>query len=33
MFYDEDDITERASFFWKYYRPLMNTILEEYIEE
>lgn len=33
MFYDEDDIAERTSFFWKYYRPLMNKILEEYIEE
>lgn len=33
LFYDEDDITERDSFFWKFYRPLMNTILEEYIEK
>lgn len=33
MFYDENDITERTSFFWKFYRPLMNTILEEYIAQ
>ncbi len=30
MFYNEDDEAERVSFFWKYYRPLINTILEDY---
>lgn len=33
MFYNEDDEGERTSFFWKYYRPLINTILEDYIEK
>ncbi len=33
MFYNEDDEAERVSFFWKYYRPLINTILEDYREK
>lgn len=33
FFYNKDDITERSSFFWEYYRPLLNTILEDYIEK
>ena len=32
MFYNEDDEAERVSFFWKYYRPLINTILKDYRE-
>ncbi len=30
--YNSEDITERASFFWKYYRPLLNTILEDHLK-
>jgi len=33
FFYNKDDIAERSSFFWEYYRPLLNTILEDYIEK
>lgn len=30
LFYDERNIMERKSFFWKYYKPLLTHILEEY---
>lgn len=30
LFYDERNIMERSSFFWKYYRPLLTTILQKY---
>ncbi len=33
FFYDKNDRAERSSFFWEYYRPLLNTILEDYIEK
>lgn len=34
LFYDSSDPVERNSFFWKYYRPLMTTILDElYLEK
>jgi hypothetical protein len=29
MFYDTDDPSERKSFFWEFYRPMMTRILEE----
>jgi hypothetical protein len=29
LFYNEDDIIERNSFFWKFYRPLMQNILND----
>ena len=29
MLYDTDDPTERKSFFWTFYRPMMTRILEE----
>jgi hypothetical protein len=29
MFYNNDDRSERASFFWNFYRPMMTHILEE----
>ena len=32
MFYNQDDEAERVSFFWKFYRPLINTILDDYIK-
>lgn len=28
MFYNTDDASERKSFFWDFYRPMMNVILE-----
>ncbi len=31
MLYNTDDATERKSFFWEFYRPMMNNILEENI--
>lgn len=30
FFYDERHEMERASFFWKFYRPLLTNILEDY---
>jgi len=30
LFYSSSE-NERASFFWKYYRPLLRQILNEYI--
>ena len=32
IFYDDRDPAERASFFWKFYRPMLNRILNEEIE-
>jgi hypothetical protein len=29
LFYNEDYDSERASFFWEFYRPMMTTILQE----
>ncbi|GGF71181.1 hypothetical protein [Wenyingzhuangia marina] len=29
LFYDTSKPTERKSFFWEFYYPLLNTILEE----
>jgi hypothetical protein len=31
MFYDASGPSERSSFFWNFYRPLMNNILTDYI--
>jgi hypothetical protein len=30
FFYKEDDPSERSSFFWKFYRPLMTRIVTDY---
>ncbi|MCM8568378.1 hypothetical protein NE848_03255 [Gramella jeungdoensis] len=30
LFYDERNIMERGSFFWKYYKPLLTNILDEH---
>lgn len=30
LFYSSNEISERDSFFWLYYRPLVSTILDEY---
>lgn len=30
FFYNDRDKTERASFFWKFYRPMLQKILEDY---
>ncbi|SKB31204.1 hypothetical protein [Daejeonella lutea] len=30
FFYDENDPSERSSFFWKFYRPMVTNILKEY---
>ncbi|SDR93281.1 hypothetical protein [Gramella sp. MAR_2010_147] len=32
LFYDERNTMERSSFFWKYYRPLLTNILNNYSE-
>lgn len=29
LFYDSSDPMERKSFFWKYYRPMMTTIMDD----
>jgi hypothetical protein len=29
FYYDENDISDRLTFFWTYYRPLMQAILEK----
>jgi hypothetical protein len=29
LFYDSSDPSERSSFFWSFYRPLMNNILDD----
>ncbi|MDR5589893.1 hypothetical protein [Christiangramia sp. SM2212] len=33
FFYDERNIMERGSFFWKFYKPLLTKILDDYTEE
>jgi hypothetical protein len=30
MFYNENDPTERAGFFWNFYRPMLSNILKDY---
>ncbi len=30
FFYNEQDALERKSFFWKFYRPMLSEILEDY---
>lgn len=32
FFYDERNITERSSFFWNFYKPLLTNILSDYSE-
>jgi hypothetical protein len=32
VFYDDRDPSERSSFFWEFYRPLLNKILDEEME-
>ncbi|HEA31378.1 MAG TPA: hypothetical protein ENH91_15520 [Leeuwenhoekiella sp.] len=32
IFYDDRDPSERSSFFWGFYRPLLNKILQEEME-
>lgn len=33
LFYSRVDPADRAGFFWRYYRPLLNNILNEYYAE
>lgn len=33
MFYDKSIASERVSFFWEYYYPLVNTIITDYEED
>jgi hypothetical protein len=33
FFYREDDLMERDSFFWKFYRPLVTSILNDYYKK
>ena len=33
LFYDERHLMERKSFFWKFYKPLLTNILEDYAEK
>ncbi len=33
LFYSRVDPADRAGFFWRYYRPLLNNILENYNQE
>lgn len=30
LFYNDDIAAERVSFFWEFYRPMINTILDDY---
>jgi len=33
LFYNDDIAAERVSFFWEFYRPIVNTILHEYYRD
>ena len=33
MFYDESNLDERKSFFWRYYRPMVTKIFNDYYNE
>ncbi|SOD11552.1 hypothetical protein [Pedobacter xixiisoli] len=33
LFYNDDIAAERVSFFWEFYRPMVNSILHEYYED
>jgi hypothetical protein len=30
LFYNDDIAAERVSFFWEFYRPMINKILDDY---
>lgn len=33
LFYNDDIAAERVSFFWEFYRPMINKILDDYYED
>ncbi|MNK22826.1 hypothetical protein D3C87_411070 [compost metagenome] len=33
LFYNDDIAAERVSFFWEFYRPMINSILHEYYDD
>lgn len=33
MFYEDTDLSQRNKFFWRYYRPLVTTIMDDYYKE